>query len=248
MGMVKLLFSFHGRISRSQYWLGGLVVFIAVLIAVIAAALKLGGAIQQYSDGGGVDLSVIPALLGVGLIYLVGLWCGAALNVKRLHDRGRTGYITLLAFVPALILINALMSSGGDMAHMVSAGLMTNLVSTLINLYFFIDLGLMPGKPEPNQYGDPPRPGGLSSPPPVRPTGTGPAPAYALNSAQDAMERMIAAQSTPRSAQPQAAAPRTQAAPPVVRTASAPPPRAPAPQPTPSATPGAPRAFGKRAI
>ena len=239
MGMVKLLFSFQGRISRSQYWIGGLIMFAVMLIAIVGAVMQIGGKMAN----GGLDFSVIPMILFLGLLYLAGIYCGAALNVKRLHDRGRTGFITLLAFVPALMMLNTVFSSGGDMGHMLSAGLATNMVSMLINLYFFVDLGLMPGKPEPNQYGDPPRPGSHTSPPPVRAAGgsaSGAAPSFALDTAQSAMERAIAAQSAPRN----------------VRVQSAPTP-APRPgmraQPTPTAAPAnfnaaptGPKAFGRR--
>jgi uncharacterized membrane protein YhaH (DUF805 family) len=227
--MVKLLFSFRGRINRSQYWMGGLIMFAVLLVAVIFTIASMASSFSRFKESGEVDLSFIPALLSMGALYLVAVWCGAALNVKRLHDRGRSGWFALLAFVPMALAINMLTKVGSPL-EMLGAGLLANLASMLINMFFLIDLGMMPGKPEANQYGDPPRPGGLSSPPPARPSGP--------SGAEEAMARAIAA----RTGAPSASMAFMQ---PAARTsAPAAPPHAPAPA---APAPGAPKAFGRRA-
>lgn len=78
-------FRFSGRISRSSYWLGhelpmaGIVLFSAIL----DARLKAQGVIS-------------------GIIILLLVWPAVATNVKRAHDRGRSGWFVLLGVVPVI--------------------------------------------------------------------------------------------------------------------------------------------------
>ena len=91
MDMKWLLFSFEGRLNRQPYWL-----------VVIVMGLVNGG-FQQYLGGYGPDASVGG---GQGLlpmaVALVSLWIGFAVQIKRWHDRDKSGWWALLNFVPVL--------------------------------------------------------------------------------------------------------------------------------------------------
>lgn len=75
--MFKNIFSFSGRIRRTEYWLT------AILIEFILIPL--------------VFIIGIGTLVGFILI-IIPLWISLAANVKRSHDMGNSGWMTLLPF------------------------------------------------------------------------------------------------------------------------------------------------------
>jgi uncharacterized membrane protein YhaH (DUF805 family) len=198
MGMVDLLFSFHGRINRRQYWTG---VFVSGFGGGMAMAML--GLMATFSSVGGKG-AALPALAMFLLllvpVWFVLCWCGFALQVKRFHDRGRTGYLTLVPFLPMLGLIFALVgaiatrASTAEIGHAVEPYI---AALWIINLLFVIDLGCLGSVEGPNRYGDPP--GAAPGSPPPAPQPRAPAPstaavaATALFGAERAMERAIAA-------------------------------------------------------
>lgn len=112
-GMTWLLFSFHGRATRSQYWgayiLGsvGYGVFIALTIPLLAILQK--------------------PLLDVMILvptFIAFLWVMLAVQVKRWHDRGKSGAWCLIGLLPYIGAI-----------------------------WKFIELGCLSGTPGRNDYG-----------------------------------------------------------------------------------------------
>jgi uncharacterized membrane protein YhaH (DUF805 family) len=100
--MQSLLFSFNGRIRRSQYWLYGLGVGVAggVILAVLSMLMQNGGAM--------VFVGGILALI----VYVVLVWVGLALSVKRWHDRDKSWVWIFIGFIPIVGAIWALVECG----------------------------------------------------------------------------------------------------------------------------------------
>ena len=109
-----LLFSLKGRASRQTYWLSYLM--LVCLNAVIVGQL-LGGEEASFAE--------IAAVVGPVLI-LATIYSNLAVTVKRLHDVGYSGFLSVAMFVP------------------------------LINFFFTIWVGILPGTSGPNAYGDVP--------------------------------------------------------------------------------------------
>jgi uncharacterized membrane protein YhaH (DUF805 family)/predicted RNA-binding Zn-ribbon protein involved in translation (DUF1610 family) len=88
-------FSFDGRISVAEYWIKGfLVIFPLGLLALL-----------------------VDAVIGAsGLIYavflLASIWTGAALLVKRWHDRNKSGWHYWIIFIPLVGPIWTLVEAG----------------------------------------------------------------------------------------------------------------------------------------
>jgi len=101
--------SFRGRIERSAFWW---------------SALALGAVFVVLF----VFLDTVVGRTATFALYPPLFWGGAALAVKRLHDRGTSAWWLLVALVPIL----------GP-------------------LWLCITLGLRAGSPGENQYGDDPR-------------------------------------------------------------------------------------------
>ncbi len=87
----RLLFLFEGRITRLQFWVG---VGGAVAMLVLANALT-GSELDPDTGQRVVTGSFLSTLL-----LMAGSWVLMAVTVKRLHDRGRSGWWALLYFVP----------------------------------------------------------------------------------------------------------------------------------------------------
>jgi len=88
------LFSFKGRIRRSDFWLGNLILFIAMIVIAQGIALFAG-----------VDLDSKTDLRATGAQFLAALivmWPNLAVGVRRLHDRNQSGWWILLSFIPVI--------------------------------------------------------------------------------------------------------------------------------------------------
>lgn len=110
---VQRLVSIRGRVNRTTYalFMGG------NIVAAIALA-AIDEAIGTYNAN--ADLGMLSSIWSLAL-----LWPGIATGVKRVHDWGTSGWLMLLALVP------------------------------LVNLIFALVLLLKRGNPGPNSYGPP---------------------------------------------------------------------------------------------
>jgi signal peptidase I len=130
MSPCAVLLSFKGRISRSRYWEYSVLVNItaAVLIYVISVLFfQIAGAVRARAAAH--DHAPILFIVGALSFYALAVWVGLALQVKRLHDRGRTGWFSLL-----------------------------NLLPIVGPLLLAIDTYLLPGNSKASRYGSPPKP------------------------------------------------------------------------------------------
>lgn len=81
-----LLFSFDGRINRARFWLGVAVVYVAVwLLAILAVAMSS---------------SFMWMVLGI--VSIATIWPMLAIQIKRWHDRGKSGWWVLIGFIPLI--------------------------------------------------------------------------------------------------------------------------------------------------
>ena len=109
------LFSLQGRISRRQYWANFLLpTFILWLVLVWLFPFRLNDAERQDWP--------------FALWSLALLWPSIATQVKRWHDRGKSGWWCLINFVPIVG-----------------------------NLWAFVETGFLPGTEGDNHYGPDPR-------------------------------------------------------------------------------------------
>ena len=91
MDIKWLLFSFEGRLNRQPYW-----------IMVILMGL-LNGGFQRYLYGYGPMGEPMGGGGMVGLaLAILSIWIGFAVQIKRWHDRDKSGWWALLNFVPVL--------------------------------------------------------------------------------------------------------------------------------------------------
>ncbi len=89
---MDLFFQFDGRINRAKFWLG---------IVIVAVINGIAGSLFRGS-------SFFIALL----IALALVWPGLAVSIKRWHDRDKSGWWVLIALIPFIGWIWALVETG----------------------------------------------------------------------------------------------------------------------------------------
>ena len=130
--VLYVLFDTNGRINRRSYWLKGLLVIVLMwvlflafifVVGVLLGLLGLALSIPLFTDDSSLEtiLNVITLVLGLpfGLVYLYTVF---SVVIKRLHDINRTGWWSLLMFVP------------------------------IFNWIFLLVIGVVPGTAGPNRF------------------------------------------------------------------------------------------------
>ena len=94
--LVSLLFSFQGRIGRTPYWIVSILWGIAFQVAI-----------HTLPPG-----EESPAIWIALVLLFVSLWPLLAVQVKRWHDRNKSGWWVLINFVPIIGPLWALLELG----------------------------------------------------------------------------------------------------------------------------------------
>ena len=96
MPPLRIFFSLHGRVSRRQYWLYGVLALVG--LAVLSHAL--------------LGIARVPSRRADLLVNLLLIWPALAVSVKRWHDRDKSGWWVLLNLVPVIGWLWALIDNG----------------------------------------------------------------------------------------------------------------------------------------
>lgn len=104
--LVQLLFSAKGRINRQKFLFA--VIGWVALIMVMMVISSIFTAMAMNPDASSF-WSVMAGLFGIIniVIYIAMMYSSIALQIKRWHDLDRSGWFTLLGFLPIVNLIYA---------------------------------------------------------------------------------------------------------------------------------------------
>ena len=154
------LFSFSGRANRTEFWLVG----IGLTLAIMLFGLLAGFAASAIFSG-------LPAAqqgwVSMGLVTVATLlfaWPVAAVGVRRAHDRGGSGVwfiVYQIANIALSLWSTSLAPRGVD--EMGGEAMMMGVASLPIlglALFLLVTLGFLPGQAVENRYG--PKPGSRS--------------------------------------------------------------------------------------
>ena len=146
--VLYVLLSFNGRIKRRTW----LVFFIATVAAEYGCELLFRDVFHISGPAGSGLFSDEyfggRASMLAGLIFL---WPSLALDVKRWHDMGRSGYYTLIVYGPILALYAAGLTGTADVPEPQASRLVSLLA--LIFLVYFILLAARRGTSGANRFG-----------------------------------------------------------------------------------------------
>ena len=126
---LSLFTSFEGRIDRAKWWLGLVILLVAQSIVWVALGMFFGGGMMSLdpSDPAAMQQAMSAMWLPMLVLILLFLWPALAIYAKRWHDRGKSGWWTLIILVPVV---------GG--------------------IWILVELGCLSGTDGPNQYGPDP--------------------------------------------------------------------------------------------
>jgi uncharacterized membrane protein YhaH (DUF805 family) len=133
MDWKNLYLSFEGRINRQPFWLGLLAMVVVIWILEFIIFSMFGGSAMMSIDANNPDAAaaMTTAMSGMmvpfSILFLVFLWPTLAVYTKRWHDRDKSGWWSLIMFVPII---------GG--------------------LWFLIECGFLRGTDGPNRFGNDP--------------------------------------------------------------------------------------------
>ena len=170
----SLLFSFDGRLNRGRFWAAGFVMMFSALgfgILLMVPAKLLGtGPVSFKFDGDDLFRLADPLFVRTTLAALkasdltspttllplfyrvvvtpVVAWGCAALTVKRLHDRDRSGWW----LIPFVVVPNVFQQFEGRLGDSMFAILLAALV-TALGIWAFIELVVLKGTIGPNRFG-----------------------------------------------------------------------------------------------
>ena len=130
MTLQQWMFSIKGRIGRRDFW-----IWMAIWVLAMSVLFTLAGTNL---------LNVQTA----AFILVCLLWPTAAVTIKRLHDRGKSGIWALL-----MILAWMLLAGNWSVLPGVWQGVVGRFVPTLIIVRMFIDLGAFVGTQGENKFG-----------------------------------------------------------------------------------------------
>jgi len=133
-------FAFKGRIGRGRYWsLTALYVLALIVGLVLFVAVSI---IVHAGPGDAVTLVLVPTGIAFMLAMSVAI---AGIGVRRLHDRGKTGYWLLLYYcLPLWTSKHAGLDAAGLAYLVVTLGTVT---------WAFVDLGVLRGDAATNAFG-----------------------------------------------------------------------------------------------
>ena len=97
--MLNLLVSFEGRLNRAKWWL--INIGMSVVYVIVAGAIAGSAAMSSDPEAALAAAGPIGGLVLL-VVTLTMIWIGLAVAAKRWHDRGKSAWWILIAFVPVI--------------------------------------------------------------------------------------------------------------------------------------------------
>ena len=107
---MKSLFSFQGRIGRKTFWLTALAVWAVYIVVAVGIMFASGGFEAMTDPQASADVGTINVLLIP--FAIAWFWLLLALQVKRWHDRDKSGWMVLVNLIPLIGFFWALVENG----------------------------------------------------------------------------------------------------------------------------------------
>ena len=104
-----LLTSFEGRTNRKPFWLSVLILVIVTWVLEFILFAIFGTGMMHMDPNATPEATAAAAqqamsgmMLPIGILTLLILWPSLAIYTKRWHDRDKSGWWTLIIFVPVI--------------------------------------------------------------------------------------------------------------------------------------------------
>jgi uncharacterized membrane protein YhaH (DUF805 family) len=168
----NVVFNPDGRMNRKTWWL----MFVSLSVLFVIWGAIYGGAIAYVMSGlphagdaawiaspegqQAIMGAILPIAIPLTLVLYLLVWPAFAAGAKRLHDRGRSGWVMASYYAPyALFAIAGSMLPASEQAGAVPEGaarwlmIAAGVICAGISLWLFVELGFLQGEPRENAYG-----------------------------------------------------------------------------------------------
>lgn len=164
-------FSFSGRIGRRTFWLGYVLpLFVASIVANVLD-VTLGLAPAPTADAMPADTAQVGPINAV--VSILAFWPMLAGSIKRLHDRGRSGWwiggFYLVSAAAAVVAFTTLATATagmflhrdqpvtqGDVQGVLLVMIAAGFVILVYGIWLLVETGFLRGTAGPNRYGPDP--------------------------------------------------------------------------------------------
>jgi uncharacterized membrane protein YhaH (DUF805 family) len=112
---MSMFTTLNGRINRQKWWLGLIVLVIAEWIIMFILTMLFGTAapVEPATEGFSYSSNLSPVGAIIMLVVMIPfVWFGICLSGKRWHDRGKSAWWILIALIPIIGGIWALVENG----------------------------------------------------------------------------------------------------------------------------------------
>ncbi len=142
MDFAYILSSTQGRIPRSQWWAG---LVILVIIGVVLA-LIIGWVLGPTLIG----------LIATLILQVILLYPSYALSAKRFQDRNKPGGLALIGIGLGILQTLARLVGLSNPFAPTTVDWILNIALLIVGIWYLIELGILRGTVGPNQYGPDP--------------------------------------------------------------------------------------------
>jgi len=147
----NFFFGFEGRINRAKCWRVMALNSLCLLTFVLFVWLNLGVSFGSADAKSGIPLSIAVLFGTLGPALIASMWCFAAIAIKRLHDRDRSGWWMVVFFI-----VPPLLDKVCDLLGNPAAAFVVSLASAGLSLWAFVEIFYLKGTQGPNRFGSDP--------------------------------------------------------------------------------------------
>jgi uncharacterized membrane protein YhaH (DUF805 family) len=144
-------FGFAGRINRAKYWRVIVLNFVCLMLFMMVVPLSIGGSFYNADPKWAKPLTLALLAGTMGPILIISTWCFAALSIKRLHDRNKSGWWMALFFIAP-----SLLGKLSDRLDDPAAVFIISGIGLGLSVWCFVEIFCLKGSKGPNRFGSDP--------------------------------------------------------------------------------------------
>jgi uncharacterized membrane protein YhaH (DUF805 family) len=137
-----ILSSTQGRIPRSQWWAGLVVLVIVAVVLALIISWVLG--------------PTMIGLIATLILQVILIYPGYALSAKRFQDRNKPGGLALIGIALGVLQTLARLAGLSNPFNPTAIDWILNIALIIVGIWYLIELGILRGTIGPNQYGPDP--------------------------------------------------------------------------------------------
>jgi uncharacterized membrane protein YhaH (DUF805 family) len=144
-------FGFAGRINRAKTWRVMLLNFICMMIFMMVIPLSIGSSFYDADPKWAKPLTLALIVGTMGPVLIISTWCFAAISIKRLHDRNKSGWWMAMFFIAPSLL--------GKLSDRLGAPTAVFVISAIglgLSVWCFVEIFCLRGTRGPNRFGSDP--------------------------------------------------------------------------------------------